>query len=85
MELTITNNEGLDRWIHERMKMGRNIKAIKGKAPDGATYSDDPDDLIKGPVNIAWQDTTTGEFYGIEYATHNVKLSGGPGFSGTSA
>ena len=76
MELTITNDEGLRRWIGERREMGRNITAIKGKAPDGATYSDG--DPITTPVNIAWQDTTTGEIYGIEYAAPNAELCGGP-------
>ena len=76
VELTITNNEGLSRWINERMTMGRNITAIKGKAPEGSTYSDG--DPITTPVNIAWQDTTTGEIYGIEYAAPNVEFSGTP-------
>ena len=65
MKLTITNNEGLNRWINERREMGRNITAIKGKAPEGATYSDGTP--ILRDVNIAWQDVVNGEVLAIEY------------------
>lgn len=66
MNLAITNEEGLDRWMDERRELGRDIRAIKGKAPEGATYDDGGP--IEASINIAWQDTTTGEIYGIEYA-----------------
>jgi hypothetical protein len=66
MKLTITNKEALDAWIKERLSMGRDMYSIKGPAPEGAAYDDG--DLIVGPVNVAWQDTTTGEIFAIEYA-----------------
>lgn len=72
MKLTITNNATLIAWMKERMSMGRDMHAIKGPAPDGATYDDG--DLIVGPVNIAWQDTTTGEIFTIEYAEYEGNL-----------
>lgn len=63
MGLEISNKEQLDRWINERM--GRDLSAIKGPPPEGATYDDG--DPIVNPVNIAWQDMTTGEVFVIEY------------------
>ena len=65
MELTISNKPQLDAWIQERMDMNRDMFAIKGTAPEGATYDDG--ELIKHPVNIAWKDGTTGEIFAIEY------------------
>lgn len=70
MELTIANKEPLDAWLNERRKMGRNVFSIKGTAPEGATYGDG--ELITRPVNIAWQDGTTGEVFAIEYEVPNV-------------
>jgi hypothetical protein len=39
--------------------------AIKGKAPEGSTYSDG--EPIKRLVNIAWKDCVTGETMFIKY------------------
>lgn len=74
MKLTITNKEHLDRWMEERRAMGRDIRAVKGKPPEGATYSDGSP--IERPINIAWQDTTTGEICGIEYAVPQPEQKG---------
>lgn len=63
--LKIRNKETLDRWMNNCRRMGRDIVAIKGLAPDGATYSDG--DTIERPVNVAWQCVQTGEIVGIEY------------------
>jgi hypothetical protein len=65
MKLTIANKEQLDQWINERRKMNRNLVSIKGKAPNGATYSDG--DPIINPINVAWQDMSSGEIFTIEY------------------
>lgn len=72
MELTIANKEQLDEWLNERRKMGRDVFSIKGTAPEGATYSDG--ELITRPVNIAWQDGTSGEVFAIEYEVPNDRL-----------
>lgn len=69
MRLTISNNQQLGAWLNERRKMGRDVFSIKGDAPDGATYNDG--ELITRPVNIAWQDNTTGEVFAVEYAASN--------------
>lgn len=65
VKLTITNSEELDQWMNERMD--HDLVAIKGKAPEGATYDDGTP--ITMPVNIAWRDKATREIYAIEYAT----------------
>ena len=65
MELKIANNSQLDAWMHERIKAGRTLHAIKGDAPPGSTYSDGSP--IVRPVNVAWQDGDTGETFWIEY------------------
>lgn len=70
MELTIANNEQLDAWLNERRKMRRDVFSIKGAPPEGSTYDDGV--LIVRPVNIAWQDGTTGEIFAIEYEVPNV-------------
>lgn len=69
MNLIIENSEELDLWIQSRIVLGRNLRAIKGKAPDGSTYSDGT--LISRPVNIAWEDVSTGEILWIIYKTNN--------------
>ena len=65
MTLTIRNVETLDRWMSERRQLGHDMFAIKGPAPEGATYSDGVP--ITRPVVIAWRDSTTGEIFDIEY------------------
>lgn len=62
--MKILNKESLDTWMNERMKMGRDMKAIKGVL-EGATYSDG--DPVTTPMNVAWQDLTSGEIFSIEY------------------
>ena len=63
--MKIANRQELNQWMNERRKMGRDIHSIKGSPPEGATDSDG--ELIKSPINTAWQDTTTGEIFPIEY------------------
>ena len=65
MKMTIANNDQLTAWLNERRKMGRDVFSIKGYPPKGATY--DNGEPISRPVNIAWQDNTTGEVFAIEY------------------
>ena len=67
MQLTMANGEQLNQWMNERRKMGRDLRAIKGPAPEGSTYSGG--DPITQPVNVAWQDVATGEVFAIEYET----------------
>jgi hypothetical protein len=64
MNYRITNTEELDRWMNERRRMGRDVFAIKGPPPEGATYEDGTP--ITRPVNIAWRDGTSGEVVTIE-------------------
>lgn len=66
MQLAITNKDALDTWMKERMRMGRDMSAIKGQPPEGTTYSDG--EPIVRPINIAWRDETTGEVFAIEYS-----------------
>ena len=63
--MKIANKAALDQWMSERMKMGRDLFAIKGDAPKGACYSDG--DAIDQPINVAWRDGSTGEVFAIEY------------------
>ncbi len=63
--LNIVNNEQFSKWAEERRKLGHAMIAIKGKAPDGAKYSDG--DPIEMPVNVAWMDGITGEVFALEY------------------
>lgn len=65
MKLEISNETELDTWINIRRRSGVDIFAIKGPAPEGATYDDG--DIISRPVNIAWQDGVTGETFYIKY------------------
>ena len=75
VQLKMANRDKLDQWMNERRTMGRDMRAIKGLPPEGSTYSDG--ELITHPVNIAWEDTTTGEVFAIEYETPpNVAVSG---------
>lgn len=67
MQLTISNKHRLDQWIDERRILGRDLVSIKGTPPPGATYGDG--ELITRPVNVAWQDVSSGEIFAIEYAT----------------
>lgn len=65
MKLTIINNEQVDQWIKDRVRLGRALIAVKGDAPLGATYDDG--DLITQPVSVAWKDMVTGELIDIKY------------------
>lgn len=56
----------LQEWMNERREMGRDIVAVKGRPPEGATYSDGVTP-VEGVVNIAWRDTVTGEEYPVEW------------------
>lgn len=69
MKLTMVNGEELTRWMNERRGMGRDMRAIKGPAPDGSTYNDGTP--IERPVNIAWRDVVSGEVFAIEYEVPN--------------
>lgn len=66
MKLEILNSVELNKWLNQRGAMGHDLISIKGPAPDGATY-DDGDPILQ-PVNVAWQDTITGETFHIEYS-----------------
>lgn len=63
--LTISNSDSLNRWMNERRRLDHDMFAIKGPAPEGATYEDGTP--IVRPVNIAWRDSVTGEVFGIKY------------------
>lgn len=77
VQLKMANRDKLDQWMNERRTMGRDMRAIKGLPPEGSTYSDG--ELITRPVNIAWEDTTTGEVFAIEYETPpNAEVTGAP-------
>lgn len=60
----IKNNAELSKWMNERMRLGRDMRSIKGPPPPGSTYSDG--EPIIHPVNVAWEDTATGEIFIIE-------------------
>ena len=74
MMLKMKNKDAVNNWIAERGRLGREVVSIKGKPPEGATYSDG--DPIERDVNIAWQDTTTGEVINIEYFQEGEELRG---------
>ena len=65
MILTIKNKQALDAWMAKAMANGHRLEAIKGQAPEGATYDDG--DLITQPVNVAWINTDTAEVFEIRY------------------
>lgn len=62
--MKILNKKLLDSWMEERRKKEHNIVSIRGIIK-GAKYDDGTP--IKNPINIAWQDTETGEVVHIEY------------------
>ena len=66
MQLTIKNNDVLNVWMHERKALGHDMVAVKGPAPEDATYSDGAP--IVRPVNIRWRDVVTGEVCDIDYS-----------------
>lgn len=67
MELKIKNKAHLSKWMDERRQLGRDMRAIKGPAPAGATYDDG--EKITMPVNVGWKDCTSGQVVDIEYET----------------
>ena len=66
MQLTIKNNDELNAWMNERNALGHVMAAVKGQAPEGATYSDGTP--IVRPVNIRWRDVVTGDVCDIDYS-----------------
>lgn len=65
MELTISNDEELTKWMGKQRVAGRAITAIKGPPPEGATYEDG--EPITRPVNVAWKCIETGEVCEVRY------------------
>lgn len=63
-EIQIANSEELSAWMDKRRLLERDVVAIKGPPPEGATSFGIP---ITQPVNHAWQDKTTGEVCPVIY------------------
>lgn len=62
MELILLNGEQLRAWAN-----GRDfLYAVKGKAPEGTTYSDGSP--IDREINVAWKDADTGEQFDLVYS-----------------
>lgn len=63
MQLEILNSVELDLWMSQHF--GNHLVGVKGKPPEGATYSDG--NLIERDVNVAWKCLDTGEIIDIIY------------------
>lgn len=63
--MDITNKVELDAFLNKAKEVGHICRGVKGRPPKGMTYSDG--ELIKNDINVAWEDTTTGEICEIIY------------------
>ena len=70
MKLRIKNNDELGAWMNSRKDS--TLHAIKGNAPEGATYDDG--DLITNPVNVGWIEPVSGDKINIDYYTQEECL-----------
>ena len=69
--LTIRNKAALDRWLADQRRLGKDVYAVKGPAPEGAAYEDGTP--IRQPINLAWRDGLSGETFRIEYEHHTLE------------
>lgn len=65
MKLIIKNQKEVDLFFNQHF--GMDCISIKGKPPEGATYSDG--DLIERDINVGWKCLETGETVDIIYET----------------
>ena len=65
MILEMLNKQEVDLFMDQHW--GKDLVAIKGNPPEGATYSDG--DLIVNKINIGWKCPETGEKVDIIYKT----------------
>lgn len=63
--MKLSNKAALDKWLFEKQQAGRAVVAVKGAPPAGAKYGDGTP--ITRPINIGWQDTSSGEIFAMEY------------------
>lgn len=65
LNFVIENKKELDDFMSFARRAGHNVSSVKGRAPEGAMYSDG--ELINMAVNVAWKNDFTGESINIKY------------------
>ena len=61
----VINSREMNEWLFDRaQRQGHVLNAIKGRAPEGVV---DEDGNQEDMVNVAWQDTQTGEVFEMVY------------------
>ena len=64
-DMEIVNKVELDDFLNRLRRCDHPATAIKGKPPEGMTYSDGTP--LRGKINVAWQNSVTGEMCNIVY------------------
>ena len=65
MRLIIQNDAEISAFLRQQMQSGNGAVAVKGQAPEGATWEDGTP--ITRPVNVAWECPMTGKRVNIRY------------------